>query len=127
MTNKKILVVDDDNDLREALDTALTQAGYTSITAPDGKAGLTSALEHKPDLILLDIMMPIMGGHEMLSALRKDVWGKSVPVLLLTNFDDPKNITEGFGLNANDYIIKSNVSLSSIITKVKQYLAGYHD
>ncbi len=127
MANKKILVVDDDTDLREALDTALKHAGFMSVTAPDGKIGLASALEHKPDLILLDIKMPTMSGHEMLSALRKDAWGKSVPVLLLTNYDDPKNITEGFGLNANDYIIKSNVSLGSIITKVKQYLAGYHN
>ncbi len=127
MAGKKILIVDDDNDLREALDTALTQAGFITVVAPDGEAGLASALEHKPDLILLDIKMPKMSGHEMLHELRKNAWGKAVPVLLLTNFDDPKNITDGFGLNADDYIIKSNVSLSSITTKVKQYLAGYHD
>ncbi len=127
MTGKKILVVDDDTTLREALDTALTQAGFMTIIASDGEAGLASALEHKPDLILLDIHMPKMSGHEMLLELRKDTWGKTVPVLLLTNYDDPKNITEGFGLKADDYIIKSNVSLQSITTKVKQYLAGYHD
>lgn len=127
MAQKKILVVDDDTDLREALDTALTAAGYTSLTAKDGAEGLALALKEKPDLILLDIMMPNMNGHKTLSELRKDSWGKEVPVLFLTNFDDPTNISEGFGLKANGYIIKSNTSLESITTKVKQYLAGYHD
>ncbi len=126
-THKKILVVDDDTDLREALDTALTHAGFATYTAADGKSGVTLALKEKPDLILLDIMMPTMTGHEALAAIRKDVWGKTVPVLFLTNFEDAKNIAQGFELQGNDYLIKSNTSLEAIVTKVKQYLAGYYD
>ncbi len=127
MESRKILVVDDDTDLREALEVALSSAGFTTFTAPDGAKGLEIALAEKPDLILLDIMMPVMNGHKTLSELRKDTWGKDVPVLFLTNFDDPKNISQGFELKGNDYIIKSNTSLESIVKKVKQYLAGYHD
>jgi len=127
MPNKKILVVDDEADLREALNAALTHAGFETITATDGEEGLAQALAHKPDLILLDIMMPKMNGHDMLNILRRDPWGRNVPVFLLSNLDDPKNITEGFERKSNDYIIKSSTSLESITKMVKQYLAGYHD
>ncbi len=124
---KKILVVDDDTDLREALDSALTDAGFETLTANDGAEGLRIALENKPDLILLDIMMPTKTGHEMLGALRRDPWGKTAPVIFLTNFDDATNIAQGFEQKGNEYIIKSSTSLDSIVKKVKQYLAGYHD
>lgn len=127
MSNQKILIVDDDRDLREALQTGFSNAGFATITAGDGASGLKTALAEKPDLILLDITMPIMNGHEMLHELRKDTWGKDVPVILLTNSDDPANITRGFGLKGDAYFIKSNLSLESIIKKVKQHFVGYHD
>ncbi len=127
MSNQKILIVDDDRDLREALQTGFSNAGFVTITAGDGSSGLKTALTEKPDLILLDITMPIMNGHEMLHELRKDTWGKDVPVILLTNSDDPANITRGFGLKSDAYFIKSSLSLESIIKKVKQHFVGYHD
>ncbi len=127
MSEKKILVVDDDTDLREALAATLTAAGFVTETAGDGEEGLAKALEIHPDLTLLDIGMPKMNGHEVLGKLRRDPWGKTAAVLLLTNFDDAKNITEGVGLGGNDYLIKSGTDLQSIATKVKQHLAGYHD
>ncbi len=127
MASKKILIVDDEDDLRNALNVALTNAGYTTFTAANGAEGLKIALAEKPDLILLDIMMPNMSGHETLKELRKNDWGKAVPVLFLTNMDDATNISQGFGLKGNGYIIKSNTSLEEITKKVKQYLAGYHD
>ena len=124
---KKILIVDDEQDLRDALSVALGAAGFSTLTAADGETGLSVALAEKPDLILLDIAMPKMNGHQTLSRLRRDSWGKDVPVLLLTNYDDPANIVEGVELKSNDYIIKSSESLESIVKKVKQQLAGYHD
>lgn len=127
MNTSKILVVDDEEDLREALRTSLTSAGCEVIVAKDGEDGLNQARAYKPDLILLDINMPNMNGHQVLRELRRDAWGKKVPVILLTNADDATNITQGVGLQGNDYIIKSQISLESITKKVKQYLAGYHD
>ncbi len=127
MVNKKILIVDDEDDLRNALNVALTNAGYTTFTASNGSECIATALEQRPDLILLDIMMPEMNGHQTLNELRKNEWGKTVPVLFLTNLDDAKNITQGFELKGNGYLIKSNTSLDEITKKVKQYLAGYHD
>lgn len=126
MSKQRILIVDDDSDLREALDTAFSNAGFVTTTAVNGAEGLKLALSQKPDLILLDITMPIMNGHQMLHELRKDTWGKTVHVILLTNSDDPANITQGFGLKGDGYIIKSNVSLDSIVKKVTQHFAGYH-
>jgi two-component system, OmpR family, alkaline phosphatase synthesis response regulator PhoP len=127
MFTKKILVVEDEAPLRKALGTSLTEAGHNVMLAPDGKQGLELALNEKPDLILLDINMPNMDGHQMLSKLRLDDWGKNVQVVFLTNYDDPKNISKGFELKGNDYIVKANMSLNDIATKVKQQLAGYHD
>lgn len=122
----KILVVDDEKDLRDALRTMLESAGYSVVEASDGEEGLKVAEEEKPDLILLDIMMPKMNGHQVLNRLRQTRWGLHIHVLILTNADDPLNISQGVGLQSDDYIIKSQISLKDILGKVKQHLAGYH-
>jgi DNA-binding response OmpR family regulator len=125
-TIQTILIVDDEKDLRDALGTALRQAGFTVLEALDGPQGLQLAELEKPDLILLDIMMPNMSGHQVLRELRMKPWGMRMKVILLTNSDDPANISQGAELKSNDYIIKSQTSLEDIIKKVKQHLAGYH-
>ncbi len=122
----KILVVDDEKDLRDALRTMLESAGYSVVEAADGEEGLKLAEQEKPDLILLDIMMPKMDGHQVLNLLRQKPWGLHIHVLILTNADDPHNIAQGVGLHSDDYIIKSQTSLKDILTRVKQHLAGYH-
>jgi DNA-binding response OmpR family regulator len=124
---KKILVVDDEQDLRDALRTSLEGAGFEVIEAVDGEEGLKKAEEAHPDLILLDITMPKMNGHQVLNRLRQTPWGLHIHVLILTNADDPLNIAKGVGLHSDDYIIKAQTSLEEIIVKVKQHLAGYHD
>ncbi len=127
MKKSKILIVDDEKDLREALRESLTSAGFEVYTAVDGKDGLEQAFALKPDLILLDISMPLVNGHQVVNELRRDTWGKNVHVLMLTNADDPANIVQGMKLKSDDYIIKSQISLGDITKKVKQYLVGYHD
>jgi two-component system alkaline phosphatase synthesis response regulator PhoP len=122
----KILVIDDEKDLRDALRIKLETSGYTVIDAINGEDGLVKAESERPDLILLDIMMPKMDGHRVLNRIRQLPWGLHVHVLLLTNADDPLNITKGVELHSNDYIIKSQTSLEDIVKKVKQHLAGYH-
>lgn len=127
MSQKKILLVDDDNDLRTVLSDALETVHFTVLQAKDGEVGLALALAEKPDLILLDIMMPKLNGHQTLKALRKDTWGKTAKVILLTSLDDAANVSEAVELKSNDYIMKSNTSLEDIIKKIKQHLAGYYD
>ncbi len=123
---KKILVVDDEKDLRDALHTMLVAAGFEVVLASDGEMGLAMAESEKPDLVLLDIMMPKLNGHQVLKELRRHPWGMHMHVLLLTNADDPANIAQGVVLRSDEYIIKSQTSLQDILKKVKQHILGYH-
>lgn len=122
---QKILVVDDEKDLRDALRTGLEASGFEVIEAENGELGFIAAENEKPDLILLDVMMPTLNGHHVLQRLRQTAWGKNLPVLLLTNADDPKNVAEGISLKSDDYVIKSQTSLKEIVVTIKQQLAGY--
>ncbi len=121
---KKILVVDDEKDLREAITTALSYEGFTIINAEDGDVGLMLALKEKPDLIFLDIMMPKLDGVGMLRALREDPWGKEAKVVIMTVLDDMEKMAEAVELGASEYIMKSDISLSGIVEKAKQKLAA---
>lgn len=117
--DKRILVVEDEPDIREAIAEALTQDGFKVFTAENGQVGLELALNEKPDLILLDIIMPIMNGHQTLERLRHDGWGKTVKVIMLTSMDDVKNIGTAHEGGITDYIIKAHASLDEIVNKVK--------
>lgn len=121
--DKRILIVEDEPDIREAMAEAIEQAGFEALTAENGNVGLTKALAEKPDLILLDIIMPIMDGHEMLKRLRQDPWGRTVKVIVLTSMDDVQNIGTAHEGSITDYIIKAHSSLEEITNKVK--MAAY--
>lgn len=123
--NDTILVVDDEDDIRELLADVLRKEGYEVLEADNGKDGLALALEKKPDLILLDVIMPGETGHEVLKKLRRDDWGKNVKVLILTALDDVDNISKGIEAGSDDYLMKSAWTIKDITKKVKQKLAGY--
>src|SRR3989344_1728070 len=89
---KKILIVEDELAYLELLKSQLTQKGYSVIEAENGKKGLETAKKEKPDLILLDIRMPVMDGITMLDLLRKDEYGKSAKVIILTNLEPDNEI-----------------------------------
>jgi len=90
--NKKILIVDDSQELRKILVSALHTENITVIEAGDGEEGLEKALAERPDLILLDIVMPKIDGMAMLEKLREDAWGKDVQVIVLTNMTDAEKV-----------------------------------
>lgn len=119
---KKVLIVEDDNALKSVLGDKLKSEDFLVLTAKDGEEGLRVALKNKPDLILLDVVMPKMNGLKMLEKLREDEWGEHVPVLLLSNDDDPEHIKETLKYNASDYLIKSDWELEDIIKKIKETL-----
>ncbi len=121
--NKHILVVEDEPDLREAMVEVLVEAGFNVSAAPDGSAGLESAIAEKPDLILMDLMMPIMDGHEMLRRLRQDPWGRSAHVVVLSAMDDVSNIAQAHEGKLEDYIIKAHTSLEELVKKVREFIA----
>ena len=115
----KILIVEDEPAMLNVLAVKLTQAGLTVITAGNGQEGLDVALAQHPDLILLDIIMPVMDGMTMLRELRKDPWGKSVRVMLLTNLSEAGRADESFEQGVYDYLVKSDWKLEDIVNKVK--------
>ncbi len=119
---KKILIVEDELPLLKILTDKLSSEGFIIIGAKDGKEGLEFALKEAPDLILLDIMMPIMNGMEMLSRLRSNPTGQKIPVILLTNLGETSTVLEAKELNIEDYLIKSNLKLEDVVKIVKEKL-----
>lgn len=118
----KIFIIEDDKSLRHALEEAITRQGLLVILAKDGEEGLSLALKHHPNLILLDIIMPKLNGIKMLKKLREDDWGKTVPVLLLTNDSNPEHMRDALKDNAIDYLIKSDWEIEDVVNKVKSTL-----
>lgn len=123
--NKKIiLVTEDEKSLQGALCDKLTNEGFSVVLAQNGVEGLEISLNQHPDLILLDLDMPKLNGMEMLRELRKDDWGKSVPVIILTNLPSAdetinKNIVE---LEPTYYFLKTEKGIEEISDKVKERL-----
>jgi|SRR3989344_5992394 len=121
----KILIVEDEADLRNAYSEALSSKECEVITAANGQEGLEAARKNAPDLILLDILMPVMDGLAMLQKLRQgDEHLKKVPVILLTNLsanseDVIKKVAETEPVY---YIVKTSFSLKQIVDKVKEFL-----
>lgn len=124
MNEKKhiVLVVEDEAFLRGPLKEKLLHEGYSVSEAQNGEEGLKKALELKPDLILLDIVMPKMDGIDMARNLRKDEWGKNAKVVVLTNISDMDKIQEALENGIYEYFIKSDTKIEGIIEKVKEIL-----
>jgi DNA-binding response OmpR family regulator len=122
INNPKILIVEDEVDIREALADMFTQYNFQVFTATNGKEGLDSALQEHPDVILLDINMPIMDGHETLRHLRADEWGKDAKVVVLSALDDIKNIAEAHDERITKYIVKAHTTLAAIVSNVNEVL-----
>ena len=121
---KKILIVEDEAPLRKALAEEMVDAGYEVLEAQDGLEGLDVALKNHPDLILLDQLMPKLNGVAMLKQLRTDQWGGGVPVIMATNMSTTDIINEAIDAGANDYFIKSEVSIADILKLIDGQLSG---
>jgi len=124
MTDDKplILVVDDEKMTSRTITMALEALGYQTVIAETGKAGLATALEQHPRLIVLDYHMKDMDGIAVLQALRKDEWGKSVPVVMASNIYDVDIINSIMELGVQDYVLKSDINLDDIVKLVGKYV-----
>ena len=118
----KILVIEDDASLGKALVIKLQSLKYEVDRAGNGQEGLALALANHHDLILLDLIMPILSGTDMLKALRQDEWGKSVPVIIMTNLSGENRIAQATDLGANEYIVKADMDINDIVKEVERYL-----
>ena len=122
-TKGKILVVEDEEILLTALREELESGGYQVEGATDGIDGLEKTKAFKPDLILLDLLMPKMDGMEMLQKLKADSEIRDVPVVILTNLSDYEKISEALSLGAMDYLVKANYKLEDLLEKVSTVMA----
>ncbi len=118
----KILVVEDEVALLKVLKLKLKSAGFNVITAWNGEDGLEMALREKPDLILLDIIMPKMDGLTMLRKIRETEYGKTVKAIVLTNLSDSSSVEKSTQAGAFDYLVKTNWQLDEVAGKVKAAL-----
>jgi len=118
----KILVVEDDRFLRELIVKKLNQEGFATETAVDGEEGLSKIKEIKPDLVLLDLILPTIDGFEVLRKLKEEDLVPSLPVIILSNLGQREDIERGLSLGATDYLVKAHFTPDEIIQKIKSIL-----
>ncbi len=114
----KILVIDDEPNIVQTLQDRLEMNDYEVVTAGNGKEGLKKTLQEKPDVILLDVIMPVMDGHEMLEVLRKQPGGNFSSVIMLTARSQTQDIARANACGIDDYIVKP-FDLSELLEKIE--------
>lgn len=119
---QKILFIEDEPALQKTLGDVLKQEGYGVVSALDGEAGLNLVATEKPDLILLDLIMPKMDGFEVLKRLKADEETKDIPVIVLTNLEAIGDVGKAIELGATTYLVKAQYSLEEVLEKVKKAL-----
>lgn len=119
---KKILLVEDDDFLVQMYATKLELENYQVMMATDGAKGLKIAMKEKPDLVLLDLNLPIMDGFQVLAELKKNPETKDIPVLVLTNYGQKENVDKCLNLGAEDYLIKAHFVPSEVVARIKKIL-----
>jgi len=119
---KKILIVEDDKFLRELIVRKLTNEGYDVVQAVDGEQGLQKTKEEKPDLVLLDLILPGIDGFEVLAQKKEDPFVASIPVIVLSNLGQKEDVDKGLSLGATDYLIKAHFTPGEIIEKVRNII-----
>ena len=127
----KILIVDDESAIAQVFQQVLQKAGYQVFIASNGQAGQASALSEKPDLILLDQILPDMNGNEVLKAVKANDATKAIPVAIISNFNQDGLVEEAMKNGAIEYILKYQISPQDLVEKVKQMLdkkaSGWQD
>jgi two-component system alkaline phosphatase synthesis response regulator PhoP len=119
---KKILIIEDEKSLAEMYKEKLEMEGFKVFLAFDVKEGIEMAKKEKPDLILLDVLLPVENGVSFLKKQKEDKEISEIPVIAFSNYDDPRTKKEAMELGVKEYLIKTNYTPSEIIKKIKKYL-----
>jgi DNA-binding response OmpR family regulator len=119
---KTILFIEDESALQKTFGEILGQEGYEMISALDGEIGLRLAKDKKPDLILLDLILPKKHGFDVLKGLKEDKETKEIPVIVLTNLERIEDVDRALELGATTYLVKAQYSLEEVIEKIKKAL-----
>lgn len=120
---KTILFIEDESALQKAFGEILSREGYKLLSALDGETGLKLAKTKKPDLILLDLILPKIHGFEVLKQLKADPQTKDIPIIVLTNLEKIADIDKAIELGATTYLVKAQYSLEEVIRKIKKALS----
>ena len=118
----KILIVEDMRDGRKALIDKLASEGFDVLEAKNGKEGLELALKEHPDLILLDIVVSEMGCMTMVEKLRRDKYGKSIPIIMFTNSNEIEKVSNVLKSGVYEYLVKSDWKIESVVDRVREKL-----
>ena len=121
-SKKKILIIDDEKLHLEMYRDRFEEADYQVLTATNGRLGLELAKKEKPDLIILDILMPEMDGYEVIKKIKEDARTKKITILVLSNLAQDDEIKRGLELGADDYIIKTDITPTELLNRVKKIL-----
>jgi DNA-binding response OmpR family regulator len=116
---KKILIVEDSADLAQVYQQRFDIEGFTTKVVNDGESALASALDFRPDLILLDVMMPEISGFDVLDILKNTPKTANIKIILLTALSQPADKARAASFGVDDYLVKSETSLEDIVTRVK--------
>ncbi len=119
---KKILIIEDDKFLRKLICLKLTHEGYEISEAIDGEQGIKSVEKEKPDLVLLDLILPGIDGFEVLAKMKTNPILSKIPVIIFSNLGQKEDIEKGLKMGANDYLIKAHFTPDEIIAKIRAIL-----
>jgi len=119
---KKLLIIEDDLVLQKTLQDFLIAEDFEVVCAGDGEVGLAMVSSEKPDLVLLDIVLPKKDGYEVLASVKGNEETKKIPIILLTNLGSLADVEKALELGATTYLIKSDYKLEEITAKVKEIL-----
>lgn len=118
----RILIIDDDVPLTAVVQERFKRETFLTLSALNGSEGLMVAQQERPDLIVLDLLMPVMNGFDVLKALKDNAETRDIPVLVLSNLSHPDDVRRTKSLGANGYLVKTDTSLKAILERVKQMI-----
>lgn len=122
MKNCKILIIEDETALLYALKAELSHNHFEVITAVDGEKGLEILEQQKPDILILDLLLPGIDGFEVLRRMKKNATIQNIPVIVLTNLGDKENLEKSKKLGADDYLVKTDYTLDEVIKKLEKLI-----
>ncbi len=121
---KKILFVEDEPNLQKSIKEVLVKEGFKLFKALDGEKGLELIKKEKPDLVLLDLILPKKDGFTVLEEMKANEDTKDIPVIVLTNLEGMGDVEKALRLGANTYLVKANYELEEVVRKIKKILEG---
>lgn len=119
---KKILFIEDESALQNAISETLKGEGYELTSALDGETGLQMVIKNKPDLVLLDLILPKINGFDVLKKIRENPETAHIPVIILSNLEGSKDVERALALGATTYLVKTNYKLDEVVEKIRSVL-----